>query len=60
MAGHYDKKKKNLGKSLPYFPNGWYIACKAKDLAPGEVKAIDIAGVNVTIFRNPNGTVYGL
>lgn len=35
MDGCYDTKKKNLGKSLPPYPNGWYIACKSKDLSPG-------------------------
>lgn len=32
MEGDYDTKKKNLGRSLPPYPNGWYIACKSKEL----------------------------
>lgn len=32
MEGDYNTKKKNLGKSLPPYPNGWYIACKSKEL----------------------------
>jgi hypothetical protein len=35
MKGDYNTKLKNIGKTLPPFPNGWYIACKSKDIAPG-------------------------
>ena len=44
MAGDYDLRKKNLGRSLPPFPNGWYIACKSKDLPKNTTKPIDMAG----------------
>lgn len=30
MEGNYDRSKKNIGKTLPPYPNGWYIACKSK------------------------------
>jgi hypothetical protein len=30
MVGNYDITKKTLGKHLPFYPNGWYIAAKAK------------------------------
>jgi hypothetical protein len=40
MEGDYDPKKKNLGKSLPPYPNGWYIACKSKELIANETKPI--------------------
>jgi cholesterol 7-dehydrogenase len=44
MDGDYDISKKHLGKSLPPFPNGWYIICKSNELPPGAVKSIDISG----------------
>jgi hypothetical protein len=28
MKGNYDPNKKNIGKHLPPYPNGWYIACR--------------------------------
>jgi hypothetical protein len=40
MEGDYNTKKKNLGKSLPPYPNGWYIACKSKELNVGQTKSI--------------------
>jgi nitrite reductase/ring-hydroxylating ferredoxin subunit len=60
MRGDYDIYKKNIGRSLPPYPNGWYIATKSKDLSPSTTKTIDIAGQNITIFRSPKGAVYAL
>ena len=40
----YDQKKKKIGKPLPPFPNGWYVAVHSRDLKVGESKAVDIAG----------------
>ena len=60
MEGDYDTKKKNLGKSLPPYPNGWYIACKSKELLANETKSIEMAGQNIVVFRSPKGEVYGL
>lgn len=31
----YDIKKKKMGKPLPPYPNGWYVACHSKDLKTG-------------------------
>lgn len=30
MEGDYDAKLKNIGRTIPPYPNGWYIACKSK------------------------------
>lgn len=60
MNGDYDISKKNIGKSLPPYPNGWYIACKSKDLPAGGTKQVDISGQNITLFRSPKGEVYAL
>jgi hypothetical protein len=40
----YDQKKKKMGKPLPPYPNGWYVAVHSRDLKAGESKAVDIAG----------------
>ena len=40
MEGSYDRSKKNIGKTLPPYPNGWYIACKSKELKVNETKSI--------------------
>ena len=60
MSGDYPQRLKNMGRTLPPFPNGWYIACKSKEIGKGEIKAIDIAGRQMVIFRNAKGEVYGL
>ena len=60
MKGNYDTRKKNLGRTLPYYPNGWYVALKSTDLKPGEVKNVDISGENLAVFRSPKGDVYAL
>lgn len=30
MQGDYDTKLKNIGRTIPPYPNGWYIVCKSK------------------------------
>lgn len=35
MSGDYDTKLKNIGKTIPPYPNGWYIVCKSEEIAPG-------------------------
>jgi len=55
MKGNYDTSKKTIGKTLPPYPNGWYIACKSKELEPGASKAVDLSGHNITLFRSPKG-----
>lgn len=30
MHGDYDTKLKNIGRTIPPYPNGWYIVCKSK------------------------------
>jgi cholesterol 7-desaturase len=60
MEGNYDRSKKNIGKTLPPYPNGWYIACKSKELKTNETKSIEIAGHNIVLFRNPEGKIFAL
>lgn len=37
-------KKKNIGRPLPPYPNGWYCVSKSSSLRKGEVKSVDING----------------
>jgi cholesterol 7-desaturase len=60
MKGDYDVKKKRLGKTLPPFPNGWYVACKSKELSKGATKAVDIAGQNLVLMRDEQGKASAL
>lgn len=32
IVGNYNPKDKNIGRPLPAYPNGWYIAIHSKDL----------------------------
>lgn len=56
----YDTKKKRMGRPLPPYPNGWYVAVHSKDLKKGESKACDIAGENMVFFRAEDGVVHAL
>ena len=60
MKGDYNTKKKNIGKTVPPYPNGWYIACKSKEVPKEGTKAIDIAGQNIVFARNKEGSVHAL
>ena len=44
MKGDYDHRKKRIGKAVPPYPNGWYIACKGSHLPKTGTRAIDIGG----------------
>ena len=56
----YDQKKKKIGKPLPPYPNGWYVAVHSRDLKVGESKAVDIAGENIAVFRAKDGKAHAL
>ena len=60
MKGVYDPKKKRIGKHVPPFPNGWYIACKSNKLPQNGTRAIDINGQNIVIARDKSGKTHAL
>lgn len=60
MNGKYDHKKKNIGNPIPPFPMGWWIACRSREVAKGESKAVDMCGQNIVVFRSDKGEVYAL
>jgi len=35
IKGNYNQKKKHLGKVLPPYPNGWYVADQSRYLKKG-------------------------
>ena len=58
--GTYDIRMKNIGRTIPPFPNGWYVACRSEEVPKGESLAADLAGHNVTVFRDQQGKLYAL
>lgn len=60
FVGTYDTSKKNLGRTLPPYPNGWYIACKAKEVPLNTTKNIELSGHNIVLFRSSKGDIYAL
>ena len=60
VKGNYDQKLKNIGRPLPAYPNGWYVAIHSKDLCKGKVENVDIAGENLVVFRSTSGKAYAL
>lgn len=60
IKGNYNQKLKNIGRPLPAYPNGWYVALHSKDLLKGKSVAVDIAGENLVVFRSEKGEAYAL
>ena len=60
IKGVYDQKLRNIGKPLPSFPNGWYVALRSNELPKGKVEAVDVAGENLVVFRSNSGKAYAL
>ncbi len=58
VDGKYNKKLKNIGKPLPPYPNGWFVALHSYELKEGESKYVDIDGENLVVFRSDSGEPY--
>lgn len=56
----FNTKSKNIGKPIPAFPNGWYMAIRSELLERGKSEAVDIAGENIVVFRSSKGKPYAL
>lgn len=39
----------------PPFPNGWFVACFANDVAPGEIRAFHRLGRDIAVYRTESG-----
>jgi cholesterol 7-dehydrogenase len=56
----YTIGKHRIGKTLPAFPNGWFVVLKSDELAVGETKYVDSHGESLAVFRGNNGKSYVL
>jgi len=56
----YTQGKHRIGKTLPAYPNGWYIILRSHELKKGESKYVDIHGESLVVFRGNNGKSYVL
>ena len=54
------KGKRNIGKAIPAFPNGWYQLMPSHNLIPGQIEYIDRFGRNLALFRGLDNIVYCL
>jgi cholesterol 7-dehydrogenase len=54
----YTQKKHRIGKTLPPYPNGWFVLMFSRDIKIGESKYIDTHGESLAVFRANNGKVY--
>lgn len=56
-----NKPRKNRGQKPteypPPFPNGWFGICPGDELRRGDVKALDVLGKNLVMFRDNVGKV---
>jgi cholesterol 7-dehydrogenase len=56
----YTIGKHRIGKTLPAFPNGWFVILRSDELAVGETKYVDAHGESLAVFRANNGKSYVL
>ena len=52
--------KKNIGRTIPAFPNGWYCLMSSVELKPGQTEYIDRNGRNIVLFRGTDRIAYCL
>ena len=56
----YTQGKHRMGKTLPAYPNGWFIILRSYELRIGEAKYIDSHGESLVVFRGNNSKSYVL
>lgn len=49
-----------MRKPLPPFPNGWYNVARSKEIKVEQVKAVDVNGRNLVVFRGKDKQIYAL
>jgi cholesterol 7-dehydrogenase len=52
--------KRFTGKTLPSYPNGWFVVCRSAELKAKGVKYIDQSGHNIALFRGEDGTAFAI
>ena len=56
----FTQGRRMMGKTLPSFPNGWFMVSTSADLPKGGVKYINSNGMHVAMFRGEDGVVYAV
>jgi cholesterol 7-dehydrogenase len=56
----FTKGKHHIGKTLPSYPNGWFVVCTSDEIKTGETKYVDLHGEHMAVFRGTNNKVYVL
>ena len=58
--GSHTQGKHIIGKTLPCYPNGWFIICRSELVKVGETMYISQHGENLVVFRGTNKKVFVL
>ena len=48
---------RQVGDIPPVYPNGWYEIMRSEELAVGSVKAVNLVGQQLAVFRGESGKV---
>lgn len=51
-------ERKNMGRPLPPYPNGWFVVAHSESLKNGQSKNVDVNGENLVVFRSKKGVAY--
>lgn len=54
------KLHKQFGDLPPIYPNGWFHLFESAQIQKGDVRRMDVLGLNLVAFRGQNGQVYVL
>jgi cholesterol 7-dehydrogenase len=52
--------RKRISKTLPAYPNGWFVVLRSEELQIGQTKYIDTHGESLVVFRGNNKQTYVL
>jgi cholesterol 7-dehydrogenase len=58
QKNNYTQGKHRMGKTLPAYPNGWFVIMESSELKKGETKYVDAHGESLSVFRGNNGKAY--
>ena len=56
----YTIGKHRMGKTLPAYPNGWFMVARSEEVKKGESKFVDAHGESLVVFRGNNNKSYVL
>lgn len=58
QRNNFTKGKHYIGKTVPNYPNGWFVVCNSDDIKIGQTKYVDLHGEHMAVFRGTNNKVY--